>query len=202
MSLEEFGYEDVSEDSEESNNSFERPEWQQKGRYRFVGEGTVNDPPSKEVDNKQVIDVNILDDDELVQEAAEMWTPEEEHKMVEVIQLVFNDGSTWHWPLREWDNDPAHTRQHFVEQYVPEVIRWQAKQNGEDPDEAIKESLFHTETSEPDWVERVTDTGLSEESRKWFNKNADYLPDLLKQVSSSADTVDLDTEDTDWTEDW
>lgn len=202
MSLEEFDTEVQSSDSTEVSNSSEKPEAQKKGEYRFFGDGTVNDPPTKEVDEKKAIDINIVTDDSIVEKAAEMWTPNEKDDMIEAIQIVFNDGSTWHWPLREWDNDPANVRQHFIEDYAPEVIRWKAKKNGEDPQEAFKESMFYTETSEPEWVERLSDVGLSEETRRWFNKNADYLPDLLKKVSSSSDDVDLDVDGDDWTEDW
>jgi hypothetical protein len=202
MSLEEFGYDDVSDAPTDAVESFERPDWQQKGEHCFFGEGTMNKPATKEVDEKQAIDINIIQDDAIVEQAAEVWTPEEKDKMVEAIQIVFNDGSTWHWPLRSWDNDPADMRGHYVERYAPEVIRWKAKQNGKDPDKAVRESRFYVETSEPEWVDRVKDTGLSEDARKWFNENAEYLPDLLKKVSSSGDDVELDTDNTDWTEDW
>lgn len=202
MSLEEFHSGSESSSTDQSVNSSKTGDKEEQSTKQMFGDSTVNKEPTKEVNEKLAVDINIIKDDELVEQVAEMWTPKVKDKMEEAIQIVFNDGSTWHWPLRPWDKDAAKVRQHFIERYMPQVIRWEAMQNGEDPEEALKESMFYVDTSEPEWVDRIEDTETSEESREWFNNNADYLPDLMKTVSSSANDVDLDVDNDDWTEDW
>jgi len=67
---------------------------------RFFGDDTPNTPPQKCVESKKAVNINIIEDEDVVERVNNFWTPNEAKEAVQVIEIVFNDGSDWKWPLR------------------------------------------------------------------------------------------------------
>jgi hypothetical protein len=196
MSLEKHSSE-INESGESSSGCV--PEYDS----RFFGDGTPNTPPQECVDSKKAVNINIIEDEDIIEEADQFWTPNDPTEVVEVIEVVFNDGSDWKWPLRSWDKDCQRARFQFVEDYAPDVIRHRAELNGEDPEEAFKNSIFHDSDEKLEWVKDLENVKLDEKTREWFNRNADYLPELHRRVESSRDNLNLDvSNDSSWEDDW
>lgn len=170
---------------------------------RFYGEGTPNDFPIIAVSELLAARIEIIEDEDWAKEVAQFWHISETENITELVKVTFNDLRTWHWPLRPWDKDPTKTRQHIVEKYVPQVIRWEAILEGEDPDEAVSNWENRHEDDTVDFVEIMDETEMSDEDRKWFNKNADWMPLLKRKVEKNED-VDIDVaEDDSWMdEEW
>jgi len=170
---------------------------------RFYGEGTPNDFPIIAVSELLAARMEIIEDKEWAHKIAQFWNIEDTENISELMKITFNDLRTWHWPLRPWDKDPTKTRQHLVEKYVPEVIRWEAIMEGEDPDEAVLEWENRYEDDSVDFIQLIEETDVSDEDRKWFNNNADWMP-LLKRKVEKNDDVDIDiAEDDSWMdEEW
>lgn len=169
----------------------------------YFGEGTPNQYPLMEVPERLAAEIEIISDDDVVEDVVEYWFPGKSEQYVEVARITFNDFSTWHLPLRSWDEDYTNTREELVKDYVPEVIRWEAIIEGRDPDEAIEEWDKPWEIEDPEWFSDVGDTGMSEETRKWLNDEIDGLSRVDRKVSSSSEDVELDIDDDDdWTDDW
>jgi len=168
---------------------------------RFYSEDTPNEPPLMAVPEKLAAEIHIIDDSEIVQDVAEWWFPEAADEYTEAAKVVFNDFSTWHLPLKPWDKDYENSREHIIKTYVPEVIRWNAILEGENPDKAIEDWNKPWEIDDPDWFDDIEKTEMSEEFRKWCNKNADWLPHIDKKIKST-DEIELDVEDDNWEDDW
>jgi hypothetical protein len=170
---------------------------------RFFGDDTPNTPPQKCVESKKAVNINIIEDGDIVERVNNFWTPNSAKEAVQVIEIVFNDGSDWKWPLRSWEEDCQRARLHFIEDYAPDVIRHKAKLNGEDPEEAFKQSIFYESDEKIQWAKDLDDTELDEKTREWFNENADYLPELHRRVKSGDEDVELDvSNDSSWEDDW
>lgn len=217
MSLDQFSsvsehYEDSdSEEEESSENSYSwdcnwhiHPEGYWDGvDERFFGEDTPNQPPLMNVSEKLAAEMEVIDDPDFVKEVGEWWSEREADSYNAVIRVIFNDLSTWHVPVKPWDKDYARTREHTVKRYVPEVIRWEAILNGEDPDKAIAEWDEPWGEHRPEWFDDFEHWEMEEQTRKWFNENADWLPHIDRTIESTEDEVELDVDDDeDWTDDW
>lgn len=194
----------VSSDKCETENpkSQSKVFWQDTDT-RFYGEDTPNDFPIIAVNELLAARIEIVEDEEWAKEVAQFWNISESRNITELVRITFNDLRTWHWPLRPWDKDPTKTRQHIVEKYVPQVIRWEAILEGEDPKEAVSEWENRHEDNSVDFAEIMDETDMSDEDRKWFNKNADWMP-LLKRKVEKNDDVDINVaEDDSWMdEEW
>lgn len=169
---------------------------------KYYGEDTPNHPPIMPVSEKVAIGLEPIDDNEVVQEVAKWWDESRADEYVEVIRITFNDLSTWHIPLKPWDEDYARTREHIVRTYLPEVVKWKALVRGKDVQEVLEKWDKPWEESKPEWFEDVSDTGMSETTRKWINKNLSAVPHIDRKVESDGDEVELDVEDDDWEDDW
>lgn len=169
---------------------------------KYFGDDTPNQPPLMAVPEKLAAELHIVDDPELVEEVGEFWAQGSPDEYVEVFKIVFNDLSTFHVPLRPWSKDYAMIRDSLVKQYLPEVVKWEAVLDGENPDEVLDNWLPPWEEEDPDWFEDVDKTGLSESTRKWLNEEKNWLPHIDKKIESNGN-VDLDLdEDDDWADDW
>lgn len=218
MSLDQFrtvdgNYEEPSDDDEEveedsyswgCNWHFEPGGYWDNVDEKFFGEDTPNQPPLMAVPEKLAAELHIIDDPDFVEEVGEWWSEREADSYTEVMKIVFNDLSVWHIPLKPWDKDYARVREHHIKQYLPEVIRWQAILDGEDPDQAVKEWEKPWAEWTPKWFSDVGDTEMSESTRKWFNNNARWMPHIDRKVESMGDEVEveLEDEDDDWADDW
>lgn len=169
---------------------------------RFFDEDSPNKPPLMEVPEKLAADLEISDDPELVEEVASYWFPGREDDYVEVVKITYNDFSVWYWPLRPWDEDYENMRDTIVKRYYPQVIKWRAIVRGDDPSKALREMDKPWEEDEPKWFSDVDKTGLSEETRKWLNKNKDWIQHIDREINSREEEIDLGVEDEDWTDDW
>lgn len=170
---------------------------------KYYGDDSPNQPPLFNVPEKLAAEINVIDDEDIVSEVSEWWNPKRKDDFNEVIQIVFNDFSTWHMPVRPWDEDYSRTRVHIVERYLPDVVKWRAILRGDDPDEVLEQWTPPWEQQKPDWEDDIDNTGFSEDTRQWLNDYASWMPHIDKEVGSESKDVELDIdEDDDWTDDW
>lgn len=170
---------------------------------RFYGENSPNDPPAIDVDVKMASDIVLEDNSEKAEEAAELIGFDKPSSYDEVAVVAFNDGSTWHLPIKDWSNDHASMRLMLVDEFIRDIIQWKAVINGEDPLERLSKWESNNNQDNYDWVEDVEDTEMSEEQRKWFNNNAEWVDHLDRVVESDNDSVDMDADDDySWENDW
>lgn len=169
----------------------------------YFGDDTPNEPPIMAVPEKLAADMEVIEDEELIQELVDWMYSDGQEKYSEVLKVTFNDFSTWHIPLRPWDKDYARIRMGAVERYVPEIIKWEAIVKGKNPKKALQEFDAPWEYTEPEWVSDFEHWEMKEDTRKWFNENADWLPYIDKTIKSDGDEVEVElAEDEDWTDDW
>lgn len=168
----------------------------------FFSDDSPNRRAAMRVPNRLAVDLKLIEDEDRVKSIAEWWDDSNPSQYNQVIKVVFNDFSTWHIPLRPWNKDYANIRGYVVERYLPEIIEFKAIINEEDPEQRVEEWIEQIEESEPKWFADVEDTEITEEQRKYFNKNADWLPHIDRTVGSSSEDVDLDLDDESWTDDW
>lgn len=169
---------------------------------RFFGDGTPNQPPLMEVPEKMAAELHIIDDEDVVQSAAELMFPNHSDEYTQVLRVVYNDLSTWHVPIKDWDDDSEMIMETIVQKYVPEVIKWEAIINGENPQDKLEEWDKPWEFDEPEWWSDMDHTGISEETRKWLNNSVPGVEYVDRKIESSKQEVDLEVEDDDWTDDW
>lgn len=169
----------------------------------FHDESTPHEPPLYDVQLKLASDIEIIHDEELVDEVVNYWFPSESDRLDRVIAVFFNDASVWYLPTASWEKDYEGTRQHVVETFVPDVVQWKALVEGRDPSEALSRYRKNKEIDDPEWEDEVGNTSMSEEHRKWFNSNVDWMPHIDREVKSRHKSVDLSVENDDsWADDW
>jgi len=169
---------------------------------RFFGEGTPNDPPIIYVDEKLAADMEIIDDENVVQEVVEFWSLPQPDRYVSVLKVTFNDFSNWHIPLPPWEKDYAKTRVNTIDKYMPEIIRWHAIVEGEDPEPRLQDWESQLEPSEPEWYGDLEKTGISEETREKVNNQLSAVPYIDKKIESTTYDADIEVEDDSWEDDW
>lgn len=176
---------------------------------RFFGDDKPHDPPLMAVPERLAAEIEVVEDEEFAAEIASMWSFGDAEKHTEVIEVIFNDLSVWRMPAKPLDKDNLGIREHIVEQYVPETIKWEAIIEGENPHDALEEWEENGGVEEkdpedyfPDWFSDLDDTELSEEDRQWFNRNADWLERIDREVDAGSRDVDVEVEsDYGWMED-
>lgn len=161
---------------------------------KYYGEGTPNVPPRLDVPEVLAADIEITSDPSKVEEVADFWFPNETDRYSKVITVYFNDGRTWNWPLPPWDSDSERARKHFIETYVPQIIKWECIKKGEDYKPKLEEFKQNHKITEPDWESLIEETEMSEEDRKWFNNNADWIPHISRKASGD-DMIDIEVDD-------
>ena len=167
------------------------------------GEDTPHKPPMIDVDVKLAADIHIISDEEFAKEVAQWWFPGYTERYVEVAAVIFNDASVWYLPLSTWDDDLEKTRLRLVDEFVPDVIQWKAILNGKNPRKALREWEDKQEPDVYEWEERMDETTISEENRKWFNQHLDHTTHIDREIKSQTNEQELEVEDDmDWTEDW
>lgn len=169
---------------------------------RFFDDDSPHESPVLDVEVKLAADVEFSDDEELVQEVAEYWFPEEADRYEEVAKVVFNDLSVWYMPLASWENDDANLRISLIDSFFPDILQWKAIVRGDDPEEAVEEWESRFTIDDEGWEEDLTDTGMTEEQRVWFNNNAPWLEHISRERDSKVADMELDLGDDDWTDDW
>lgn len=170
---------------------------------RFYGQGTPNEPPLMNVPEKLAADMEYVDDPHLASSVADQLDFNSPERYEAVITVIFNDFSTWKWPLLKGDKELTSEVEHFIDKYIPEIIRWEAIVAGEDPDEAIKEWTGEDEGDDMSWMEDIGNTSMSDDMRKMFNEEADWLPHINRTVETNSEVEDVEIDsDGDWTDDW
>lgn len=170
--------------------------------HKFFSNNLPNTPPSKEVDRKVATDMELISDEDIINSLEEFWHVEDDEDKEVAIKICFNDGSTWYWALPKLSSKTFSRYEYWIERYIPEVIRWKAKQNGKDPNKAVREWEEQRSSESVNWEELLENTGISEETRRWLNRNADWMPRISKKIESRDEEVDLDVDkDEDWTDD-
>lgn len=169
----------------------------------FFGDDSPHKPPVFDVDVKMAADIEITDDGELVDEVRQYWFPEGHQRYEYVAKIVFNDASVWYMPLASWEKDYERFRCSLVEDYIPDVIQWQAIVDGRDPSKALSRFRERYQTEDDDWVDDIEDAEMTEEQRQWFNRYANWVDHIDRTVESGDNEVNISTEDdTSWEEDW
>ena len=169
----------------------------------YFGDDSPHQPPIFDVDVKMAADVEIVEDQDIVRNVAEWWFGKHESRYTKVVKVIFNDISVWYYPLGEDGKDYENIITHVVDRYLPDIVQWKAVVDGDDPREALEEFRRETTEEEPDWVEDLEDTGMSDEYREWFNENLDTIDHIDREVKSRSETEDIDIEvEGDWTDDW
>lgn len=170
---------------------------------RFYGDGIPNQPPMMSVPEKLAADMEYIEDSKFAKEIAESIPYADYFNQDAVIKIVFNDLSTWHWPIKSIGNGGFNDVEHFVQTYIPEIIQWDAILHGDDPTKRLADWYDEGEQEGVNWSKLMEDVDMSEDKRKWFNNNADWLDKISKKVKKidSGDELELD-EDDDWIDDW
>lgn len=170
---------------------------------RFYGGDTPNEPPLMNVPEKLAADMEYVDDPHYASTIAEQLDFNSPERYGAVITVIFNDFSTWKWPILVGDRELTSEVEHFIEKYIPEIIEWEAIVAGEDPDKALKEWYGERQDDDMSWMEEVSNTSMSDEVRKVFNEEVEWLPHINRTVETNTgmDSVDIDSDD-DWTDDW
>jgi hypothetical protein len=171
---------------------------------RFFSEDSPHEKPLIDVDVKLAADIEIRDDSKLVQSVAEHWFPHDTERYVEVAEITFNDVSVWYLPLAPWDKDYENTRLSIVDDFVSDIVQWNAVVNNESPKVALEEWHNWLEQHENnEWTELMSETEMDESQRKWFNENADWLPHIPKTVESKVEDIEFDgSNKMNWEDNW
>lgn len=162
---------------------------------RFFGEDKPHEPPLMEVPERLAAEIDIVENSDFASTVAAQWGFNDNDSYAEVVEVLFNDLSVWRVPVKSWDKDYLNMRDEIVEKYVPQVIKWEAILNGDDPSKALNEWYNDGEPKEPQWVNEIQDTELDEEDRKWLNKNADWLGRIDRKAQSDDRNVDVEVEE-------
>jgi len=165
---------------------------------RFFGEDTPNEPPLMAVPEKLAADMTHIEDSEYAKEIAEQLDFNTPSRYGSVVRVTFNDFSTWHWPVLERDGYNSEL-EHFAEEYIPQIIQWEAIVAGDNPQRALQEWAGEQEDPDYSWVDDISETSMDDDTRRYFNDNADWLEELSRNVDSVD--VDIDTDDN-WEDDW
>jgi len=185
------------------DRTYESGDWTSELDERYFTGGSPNDPPAYEVDKREPVDIEILEDESLVEQTAAFMFPGEVDRYTEVARITYNDMSTWHIPLPPWEKDCANFREHIVGTYVAQAIKAQAELDGRDGDEELRQWQIRRGNRDPDWFSDVAKTDMSEENRQWFNENMELVPDIPRTVQSvTSDPVSEVDVDSDWEDDW
>jgi len=164
---------------------------------RFYGDGTPNDPPLINVPKKLATDMHYKDDPQLATDVASQLDFNTPSRYEAVITVEFNDYSTWNWPILVGNRELTTEVEHFIDKYLPQIIKWDAIVEGKDPQKELKKWRDGDEV-DYSWAEDVANTEISEDTRKYFNDNASWLPHIDRELSGS---IDIETEG-DWKDDW
>lgn len=169
----------------------------------YFGEHTPNQPPLMAVPEKLAADIDILQDETMIRALSEWLYSDDPGVYSEVIKITFNDFSTWHIPVQPWSEDHACVRMSTVEKYVPEIIKWEAIVHGKDPERVLESTELPWDDTEPEWFDDFEHRKMNENTRQWFNDNADWLPYIDETIKSDSEEVDMELDkDDDWTDDW
>lgn len=198
---------DAEEDSSDELNAWDfnwhisRNGYWETVDEKFYTDELPNEPPLMAVPEKLAADMEIIEDPEIVNQVAKYWFPKCEDEYEQVMKITFNDFSVWHEPLLPWEKDYTRARQHLVERYLPEIVKWKAIIECRDVSEALRELKESWEEDEPKWFSDIDKTELSNSARLWLNENASWLPHIDKVIETEEIDLELD-EDDDWTDDW
>jgi len=165
---------------------------------RFYGEDTPNKPPLMPVPDKLAADMDYIQDSGYAMEVATQLDFNTPSRYNSVVRILFNDFSTWNWPILDECDGISSELDHFVNKYIPQIIQWEAIVAGEDPNDAVDEWAKDT-TLDETWMKDVGNTHLTEDQRKFFNDKVEWMEYISKDVESSEVSVKADG---DWTDDW
>lgn len=170
---------------------------------RFYGENTPNEPPLMYVPEKLAANMDYKDDPHLATKVASQLDFNTPERYEAVVTVIFNDFSTWNWPILEGGRKLTSEVTHFIDEYMPQIVQWRAIVAGESPEEALEEWEGRTDNPDFSWMDDMMNTRLSEEDRKYLNDNADWLEHKSRVVGSTPDTsnIEIDSGD-DWEDDW
>jgi len=170
---------------------------------RFYGPGTPNETPLIDVPAKLAADMEYIDDAELATQVASLLNFSNSESYEAVIRIKFNDFSTWNWPLLVGNREFTDEVKHFIDRYFPEILKWDAIVAGEDPQRAVEEWKDPNAGDNYSWTDDVDQTDMSEETRKYFNENKEWMPEIRKTIKNEVSASDVNvSEDEDWMEDW
>lgn len=167
---------------------------------RFYGEDTPNEPPLMNVPEKLAADMDYCDDSDLATEIASQLDFNTPERYEAVITVTFNDFSTWNWPILNGGRKLTSEVIHFIDKYMPQIVKWEAILAGDDPIQAVKEWKGENDPADFSWMDDISNTKLSEPDRKYLNENADWLEHKSRRVDATPD-IDVDSGD-DWADDW
>lgn len=205
MSLDSFKTE-IKPKKESTNMSVDDLDWHissdgywDEHDSRFFGEDKPNDPPLMNVPEKLAADMDYIEDPQTVLDIAESLEMRSPDRYDAAIRVIFNDFSTWHWPILKGDRELTNEVMHFIDEYMPQIVQWRAIVAGEDPKQALDEWNDVVEEKDYSWMDEIDNTELSEDDRQYLNDNASWL----EHISRKVDAPDIDIEDdSDWADDW
>jgi|APHM01.1.fsa_nt_gi hypothetical protein len=206
---------EVSTFEETSNRSTLEKNWTEKWEIephgfdneidgRFFCEEAPHEPPLIDVEMKLASEIKIRDDIDLVESVATYWFPEMPDKYVEVAEIWFNDVSVWYLPLASWSEDCENMRIRIVDDFIPDVIQWKAIVENRSPKDALEQwREWDSNDNEYQWTSMMEQTEITDELRKRFNENADWLPYMAKTIESEVEIEQTEEPSkTDWEESW
>lgn len=170
---------------------------------RFFGSDSPNEPPLMNVPEKLAADVSYIDDSEYATEVATQLSMNSPQRYEAVMRITFNDFSVWNWPLIEGNREYNSQIEHFIDKFMPQILKWEAIVRGDDPTKAVDKWIADDDDSDYSWVEDIDNTDISESLREYFNDEVDWMPHISRVIETST-TSDNDNSsfDDSWTDDW
>jgi len=154
--------------------------------------------PVFSVDKRMAADLNIIDNRQRVDEICKQMGYSNTSEQSFVLEVVMNDFSVVYLPFRPIEGTGGGMLSDTLKTLVPEVKKWDAIINGDDPSEVEDEWELDLDTEYPDYDDLMEVDSLS------FSDLLEVTDHKVRDLDISSDTSEEDSGEPDysWQDEW